>query len=59
MKQAFELGVFHGDPHPGNIRILSDGTICLLDYGMVGSLDEETRETLVDLILAIHRRNVN
>ncbi|MCA9069464.1 MAG: AarF/ABC1/UbiB kinase family protein [Planctomycetaceae bacterium] len=59
MKQAFELGVFHGDPHPGNIRILSDGTICLLDYGMVGSLDEDTRETLVDLILAIHRRNVN
>ncbi len=59
MKQAFELGVFHGDPHPGNIRILRDGSVCLLDYGMVGTLDEETRETLVDLILAIHRRNVN
>lgn len=59
MKQAFEFGVFHGDPHPGNIRILSDGTICLLDFGMVGSLDDETRETLVDLILAIHHRNVH
>ncbi|MBM4075240.1 MAG: AarF/ABC1/UbiB kinase family protein, partial [Planctomycetes bacterium] len=33
MKQAFEYGVFHGDPHPGNIRIRPDGTICLLDYG--------------------------
>ncbi len=59
MKQAFELGVFHGDPHPGNIRILRDGTICLLDYGMVGTLDEDMRETLVDLILAIHHRDVN
>ncbi len=59
MKQVFELGVFHGDPHPGNIRILHDGTVCLLDYGMVGTLDDETRETLVDLLLAIHRRNVN
>ena len=59
MKQAFELGVFHGDPHPGNLRILRDGTICLLDYGMVGTLDEEMRETLVDLFLAIHHRDVN
>ena len=59
MKQAFELGVFHGDPHPGNIRILRDGSVCLLDYGMVGTLDDDSRETLVDLILAIHRRNVN
>jgi ubiquinone biosynthesis protein len=59
MKQAFELGVFHGDPHPGNIRILKDGSVCLLDYGMVGTLDDDTRETLVDLILAIHRRNVH
>ncbi len=59
MKQAFELGVFHGDPHPGNIRILRDGSVCLLDFGMVGTLDDHTRETLVDLILAIHRRDVN
>ncbi|HET6424083.1 MAG TPA: AarF/UbiB family protein, partial [Planctomycetaceae bacterium] len=39
MKQAFEYGVFHGDPHPGNLRIRPDGAICLLDFGMIGMLD--------------------
>jgi ubiquinone biosynthesis protein len=58
MKQAFELGLFHGDPHPGNIRIMPDGSICLLDYGMVGMLDDEIREWLVDLFLAIGHKNV-
>lgn len=58
MKQAFEFGMFHGDPHPGNIRILPDGSICLLDYGMIGLLDDEMRDQLVDLLLAITRRNV-
>lgn len=58
MKQAFELGVFHGDPHPGNIRILRDGTVCLLDYGMIGTLEDEARERLTDLFLAVVRRDV-
>ena len=58
MKQAFELGVFHGDPHPGNIRILRDGSICLLDYGMVGLLDDDMREQLVDLFVAVTRQDV-
>ncbi len=58
MKQAFELGLFHGDPHPGNIRIMSDGAICLLDYGMVGMLDDDKREQLVDLFVAVCRQDV-
>jgi len=58
MKQAFELGLFHGDPHPGNIRILADGSICLLDFGMVGLLENEKREQLVDLFVAIIKRDV-
>jgi ubiquinone biosynthesis protein len=58
MKQAFEFGVFHGDPHPGNIRIQRNGTICLLDYGMIGMLDEQTREQLIDLLLAISQKEV-
>ncbi|MEZ6047652.1 MAG: AarF/UbiB family protein [Planctomycetaceae bacterium] len=57
MKMAFELGIFHGDPHPGNVRILKDGTICLLDYGMVGYLDEELRDQLADLFYAITKRD--
>lgn len=59
MKQAFEFGMFHGDPHPGNIRILHDGRICLLDYGMIGLLDAKTREQLVDLFCAISRQDVD
>ncbi len=59
MRMAFEMGVFHGDPHPGNIRILPSGPICLLDYGMVGFLDDGRRELLVDLFVAIARQDVN
>ena len=58
MKQAFEMGVFHGDPHPGNIRIRRDGSISLLDYGMIGLLDEIKREQLVDLFVAVARNDV-
>lgn len=57
MKQAFEFGLFHGDPHPGNFRVMKDGSIGLLDYGMVGTLDEEKRELLVDMLVAISRKD--
>ncbi len=59
LKQAFQLGVFHSDPHPGNIRILSDGSLCLLDYGMIGILDEELRNLLVDLLQAVITRDLS
>ncbi len=58
MRQTFEFGIFHGDPHPGNIRVMPDGSICLLDYGMIGVLDEEMRDKLVDLLLAVTQHNV-
>jgi len=51
-------GLFHGDPHPGNILILPDEVICLLDFGMVGHIDDTLRQQLVDLILAIVSRDV-
>lgn len=59
MKQAFEYGMFHGDPHPGNLRIRNDGSICLLDYGMVGILDDTLREQLIDLFVAVARQDVD
>ncbi|MDA0835367.1 MAG: AarF/ABC1/UbiB kinase family protein [Planctomycetota bacterium] len=58
MKMAFEIGVFHGDPHPGNMRILPDGTICLIDYGMIGVFEQEMRDNLVDLFVAVNKNNV-
>ena len=59
LKMAFEFGLFHGDPHPGNIRILRHGVIGLIDYGMVGRLDDEKREQLVGLLLAVGRYDVD
>lgn len=59
LKQAFEFGLFHGDPHPGNIRIMDDASICLLDYGMVGRIDEHQREQLIDLFWAIGNEDVS
>ena len=53
LAQFFEHGFFHGDPHPGNIFILPDHVICLLDFGMMGVVDRRTRELFVDLIDSI------
>ena len=58
LKQAFEFGMFHGDPHPGNIRVRSDGAVALLDFGMIGQLDDVKRDQLTDLFLAIERQDV-
>ena len=38
LTQIFEFGYFHADPHPGNVMVRKDGTICLLDFGMVGQM---------------------
>lgn len=57
MRQVFEHGFFHADPHPGNIHILSGQVICFLDFGMMGFIDQRGRETFADLIWGIARRN--
>ena len=41
-RQVLTEGFFHADPHPGNL-LWADGKICLLDLGMVGTLEEEPR----------------
>ncbi|TWJ19188.1 ABC1 kinase family protein [Geobacter argillaceus] len=53
LQTIFEEGLFHADPHPGNVLILPDGRLCLLDYGMTGELDEPTRESLTLLLEAV------
>lgn len=50
LKQVFDHGFFHADPHPGNIFVLPNNVVCLLDFGMIGSIDRGTREDFVDLI---------
>lgn len=52
-KQIFRFGLFHADPHPGNLRVMPDGVIALLDYGMFGHLDALTRERIGDLLTGL------
>ncbi|QDT63549.1 ABC1 kinase family protein [Calycomorphotria hydatis] len=59
MRQIFEFGIFHSDPHPGNVRILHDGTFCLLDYGMVGFVEDGLRDSLVDLFVGVARKDID
>ena len=40
LQSIFEEGLFHADPHPGNVFVLPDGRLSLLDFGMTGNLDE-------------------
>lgn len=60
VKQIFEDGFFHADPHPGNTLILGtpdDPTFAMLDLGMVGRLSPRLRDQAVDLMVAAVRRD--
>ena len=57
LKMVCEDGFFHADPHPGNFFIEQNGTIGLIDFGMVGVLDERTQELLAELLIAIDRED--
>ena len=39
LEQMLQDGVFHADPHPGNVMLLADGRLALIDFGAVGRLD--------------------
>jgi ubiquinone biosynthesis protein len=53
--QVMVSGVFHADPHPGNVLLLADGRLGLLDFGSVGRLDGSLRAALQRLLLAMDR----
>jgi ubiquinone biosynthesis protein len=55
LRQIMLGGVFHADPHPGNILLLDDGRLALLDFGSVGRLDALLRSALQQFLLAIDR----
>jgi len=51
-KQVLVDGVFHGDPHAGNLLCAEDGTLCMIDLGMVGRITPEQRDDIVTLAVA-------
>jgi ubiquinone biosynthesis protein len=58
LKQIFEDGFFHADPHPGNLLFLPDGRVGLLDFGIVGRVSRDRLAGLVTILLAIMEQDV-
>ncbi|MBM4064635.1 MAG: AarF/ABC1/UbiB kinase family protein [Planctomycetes bacterium] len=59
LQQIFIDGFFHADPHPGNLFILPDNAAAFVDFGIVGRLDEDTRDVVVNLLIAVSTKNMN
>ncbi|MDR1189260.1 MAG: hypothetical protein LBK95_17720 [Bifidobacteriaceae bacterium] len=57
LQMVLRDGFFHADPHPGNILVRSDGTILLLDFGMVGTVPENLHRDIPELALALFGRD--
>ncbi|HEU4564356.1 MAG TPA: AarF/UbiB family protein, partial [Gemmatimonadaceae bacterium] len=52
-------GIFHADPHPGNLLVGTDGRVVLLDFGMVVRVEKETRTRLLTTVMAAVRQDVD
>ena len=57
IEMIFTHGFYHADPHPGNLIVLDGNVIGLLDYGMVGRIDDQLREDIEEMLLAIVERD--
>jgi predicted unusual protein kinase regulating ubiquinone biosynthesis (AarF/ABC1/UbiB family) len=53
LTSALGHGIFHGDAHAGNVLVQDDGTLALIDFGIVGKLDERTRRSMAGLLVAL------
>jgi ubiquinone biosynthesis protein len=59
LTQSLVDGHFHGDPHPGNVMVLPDGTIGLIDFGNAGRLDPAQQSSLREMMVAVALRDPN
>jgi ubiquinone biosynthesis protein len=53
IRQVTVKGLYHADPHRGNVLLARDGRLALLDFGLIGRLDDDTRTSLALLLLAV------
>jgi ubiquinone biosynthesis protein len=58
-KMVFEDSIFHADPHPGNVFVEPDGRLGLVDFGMIGLVDDEVRTYVVSVVRGILDRDVD
>ncbi|HHE47410.1 MAG TPA: ubiquinone biosynthesis protein UbiB, partial [Candidatus Acetothermia bacterium] len=59
LKQVFEHGFFHADPHPGNLLVLPGNVTAPLDFGMMGRLDEGLRGQVAELLAGFVKKDVD
>ena len=57
LTQIFEFGVFHADPHPGNVLVQPDGRIVLIDFGMVGKLTRQQKYAFAGVFIGMARQD--
>ncbi|MDJ0760557.1 MAG: AarF/UbiB family protein [Woeseiaceae bacterium] len=57
LKQIFRDGLFHADPHPGNLMLLPNGVLGILDFGMIGRFDRHTLAMLRAIVFDVIRRD--
>lgn len=59
LRQIFEFGYYHADPHPGNLFALADGRIAFTDFGRVAALSAASRDAAIDLLLGFVYRDAD
>jgi ubiquinone biosynthesis protein len=59
LTQIFEFGIFHADPHPGNVLVRRDGVICLLDFGMVGTMMKKDKFAFAGIFIGMAEGNAH
>ena len=59
LQMLLEDGVFHADPHPGNLAVCEDGTIVFYDFGMSGRVDEFVQSKIIDFYVAVANRDID
>lgn len=57
LKQLLEFGLFHGDPHPGNVLALANGDIAYVDFGNVAEISRANQESLIDAVVHVMNRD--
>ncbi len=59
IQMVLEDGVFHADPHPGNLAVDAKGRVIFYDFGIVGRITDETRNGIFDFYVALSRHDVD
>ncbi|MEK7821500.1 MAG: AarF/UbiB family protein [Planctomycetota bacterium] len=59
MEQYFKAGLFHADPHPGNLMVTKEGKLCMIDFGQVGHISDDLKGQLTTALLALLQKDMD